>query len=368
MKTRKIIWLVMLIVIALLFAACGNQSNRNAGEGGGGSAGSSVGGSGQSGSASTGGAGGGADGSASDDKYPERPITLIIPVAPGGNMETNARQFQKYFEAELGVPIRIENHPGAGTLIGSRLVSESEPDGYTLGMFSSPDFEFTIISMDAPYTLDNFDPIALFNYDPGAYRVHKDSPWNTLQEFLDYVKTQPPGTVPVSVSNITSGNALAFMLLEDYAGVKFNIVAFDGGNPARLALVSKQVVATNAGVYIGRTIDESTKVIGINHHENKWPELQGVPTVNETFGREVPNTGSALGLFAPAGFKEKYPERFKKVEQAFLNAINHPEYLAELEKADELGKLMPLNSDETRKFLQDSLDLLEQYKHYFEGR
>jgi tripartite-type tricarboxylate transporter receptor subunit TctC len=304
--------------------------------------------------------------SSDKDDFPNRPIRLILPVNPGGGMETTARQWQKYFEKELGVPLVFESQAGAGTLIGNRAVANAEPDGYTLGLFSSPDFDFTILTMDAPYKADDFYWISGYYSDRDMVWVHKDSPWNTLKEFTDYVKTQPPRSIPVSVSTQTSIQFINFKNLENVAGVEFNIVAFTGGNPARLAVASKEVAATIVGLSGGRMIADSCKIIGVMAKENRYAnQIGNVKTAIETYGIEYREALGIYGLFAPGGLAQKYPERAKFIAEAFHAAITNPDYIADLTKLGVELTAIDMDPETTQKHIENNLQILKQYTNYF---
>jgi tripartite-type tricarboxylate transporter receptor subunit TctC len=301
-----------------------------------------------------------------DDNYPSRPIRLILPVNPGGGMDTTARQWQKYFEQEIGQPLVFESQPGAGTLIGNRAVATANPDGYTLGLISAGDFMFSIKTMDAPYTVDDFAFVGSYYDEANMLWVHKDAPWNNMREFIAWVKTQPPGTVPVSTTTATSVTFIYLKNLEKAAGVKFNIVAFTGGNPARLAVASKEVVATVTGWFNGQMIADSAKVIGCLSTENNIPELtNNAKTLKEEFGVELTAPATYYGMYAPKGFAEKYPQRYEKIVKAFVAAITGSGYYNDLKATGEESKIVFMGPEEAKQSVVDGMKDLDQYMEYF---
>ena len=313
-------------------------------------------------------AGGQGDSSASSgkDNFPNRPIKLILPVSPGGGMDTTARQWQKFFEAELGVPLVFESLAGAGTLIGNRAVAQADGDGYTLGLVSSSDFLFSILTMDAPYKIEDYYWVGVYYSDPSMVWVHKDSPWNTMKEFTDWVKKQPPKTVPISIPTQTSPNFIQVKNLEKAAGVEFNIIAFSGGNPARLAVASKEVVMSTTGVFNGQMIADSCKIIGCVDNTNPSPEKSNnAKTVNEEYGSNVVFPYNFYGLYVPKALVEKYPQRAEFIAKAFERAINNPDYYAQMKAIGQEAIIDYKNPRDTRKAIEENMKVLESYTEYF---
>ena len=118
------------------------------------------------------------------DDYPNKPIRIILPVAPGGSMELIARQWEPYLAKELGVPLMLDCIPGAESMIGGRVAAESAPDGYTFIMWPLGYLPIHELLLGAPYKIEDFEIISNFNTDPNAVFVHKDSPWKSMREIM----------------------------------------------------------------------------------------------------------------------------------------------------------------------------------------
>lgn len=302
-----------------------------------------------------------------EDKWPEHEIRLIVNYAAGGGADTSARQLQPYLEKYLGVPVVIDNREGGNGVIGATMLKESKGDGYTLGVMTAPHLEFSIVTMDAPYTLDDFDFVGVHVADPGMIRIHKDETrFSTFEELLAYAKDHP-GEVKFSVSSVTSSNYLGLKVIEEAAGVEFNIVNFDGGNPARVALAGRHVDGTHAGVFNSQHIAEDTKCIAVHYNENKWPDItDNAPTVNEVLGTTTIDTGSFYFMFAPATLKQNYPERFEKICDAYEQALNDPEFIQAMKDAGEYEKWIYMDHETAEQWFSDNVKAFESMKKYFE--
>jgi tripartite-type tricarboxylate transporter receptor subunit TctC len=129
------------------------------------------------------------------DAYPSKPITLVVPFPPGGVADIVGRPFADALSRELKTPVIIENKPGAGGGIGMGAVAKAKPDGYTLLLALSsisilPEAD-KVLGRAPLYQLDQFTPIARLTADPTVLAVRADSPWKTLQDFVDDARKRP---------------------------------------------------------------------------------------------------------------------------------------------------------------------------------
>jgi tripartite-type tricarboxylate transporter receptor subunit TctC len=270
-----------------------------------------------------------------EDKYPEKAIRFILPNGAGGSMENSARRWQPFFEAAIGVPLQFEFIEGSGTLIGANVAAQAEPDGYTLLMLSAFDFCNTIVNLEAPYSIDSFDMLGINARDYTAFMVRKDAPWNSLQELFDYMKTQPPETVSIALTNLATSDTLGVTEAENAAGVKFNKVPFNSGSKARTALIGGQADVGHYSLYGSASILDSVKVLAIHSDTHKAARFADVPTVNQILGVKLHDIYSDYGVLAPKGFVEKYPERAKKLIAALQSAWTNPKLLEPLKETGE---------------------------------
>lgn len=307
----------------------------------------------------------------SDDNFPVNPIRLVLPVAPGGLLDVGIRQMQPYLEKELGVPLVIDNRPGGQSLLMANMVAEAEPDGYTLGNLGMPHTEISFAMLDTDIGVDSYDYICVNQADIGIIRVHKDSEFQTFEEFIKYA-VDHPGEISSSVSEMLAPHAFYMYQLGKTLGTEFTIVDFGGGSPARMALVGKHVDCSCTNVHGSLHVAEDTKVLAVCHDTNNWPELtDNAPTVNEVledlYGVTAPNMGAYYGFIAPKGLKEKYPERFDKIYKAFETVVHDPEFLDGLKELKEDTKVVWMNSEEMEELVRSNYEMYLELKDEYEG-
>jgi len=123
--------------------------------------------------------------------YPARPITLIVPFAPGGTTDVAARVISQFMSARLGRPIVIENLPGAGANIGAAKAASSPPDGYTMLLMSTAHTINTSLYAKPGYSAVSFEPVGEIGASPCWLFVGEKSPFRSIQELFDGVKKEP---------------------------------------------------------------------------------------------------------------------------------------------------------------------------------
>lgn len=174
------------------------------------------------------------------EKYPSKPITLIVPYAPGGSHDLVARALQTQMEKILGVSVLVENKPGGGTTIGCNIVKSAPPNGYLFGTVS-PTFSIIKYTLpDSKMSYDQFEPIAFVGYSPQGFFTRADAPWKNLKEVMDYAKANP-GKLRVGNGGHGGNFHLGAIGIEQAAGVKFTHVPFKGAAPAIPAVMGGHV-------------------------------------------------------------------------------------------------------------------------------
>lgn len=273
--------------------------------------------------------------------FPEKDIRIIVPTSTGGGMDTGTRQIQPYWAEELGVNVIVDNRPGAGQALGTEMFLRQEPDCYTVLNGLIPVLQLSHMVQDqVDYSYaEDFYPIGSTRQDPTIIRVRNDAPWQTAKELIDDAKSRP-GEITVSVGSLTNNQYQAAVTIEDATGADFNVIPYDGGGPARAALLGGEVDATIAGVYNSHALNDETRVLAVMQDENKWPDLtQNAPTLDEALGMDVPSNQNREGYFVSRECFEQHPERHKVLVDTFRAAVENPEFRASLEKVNELGKM-----------------------------
>jgi putative tricarboxylic transport membrane protein len=232
--------------------------------------------------------------------YPTRPITLIVPFAPGGGTDVAARIVGEHMTRTLGQQIVIQNVPGAGGTLGATRAMRAEPDGYTL-LMGQPGTHATAPALypNLAYKPDvDFEPVGTVSTFPVVVVARKDFPAKDLKEFVAYVKAND-AKLNVSHAGIGSVFFTTCLMLHSILKVKPTWVPFNGGAPAMQALVAGQVdyvcgdVLTSAPQLQAGTIKAYALAAPA-----RSPVLPDVPTTREAGLPEFEASGW-FGLFAP---------------------------------------------------------------------
>jgi tripartite-type tricarboxylate transporter receptor subunit TctC len=298
-------------------------------------------------------------------------LRIIVPASAGGSMDTMIRQVQPFLSEELGVPVVVENMPSDGAVIGTQHVLDNGADCLTILTTNTPHLNMSYMTGNLDAELADFAPVAGVTIEPGVIRVRNDAPWETLQDLIDDA-IERPGEISFSISDLTSSNYIGLVQIEEETGAEFKFVTYDGGGPARLAVLSGEVNATHAGVFNSLAIAEDTRILAVHETENLWGSVtDDAPTVNEALDVDLPGQSSHPSVVAAAGCAADYPDRYELLVQAFADVIASDEYLAALEALGEDGREFYMNPEELGAYLQQTEEeitaLLEANPDVFSG-
>ncbi|MFL6570574.1 MAG: Bug family tripartite tricarboxylate transporter substrate binding protein [Burkholderiales bacterium] len=186
----------------------------------------------------------------SQEAYPSRAVTMVVPFPPGGVADIVGRPLAAMMEKSLKHPVVIVNRTGAGGALGMREVAKAAPDGYTLlmGLSSISIFPVSerVNGKQPAYELKDFAPIALVTADPTVLVVRADSPYKSVKDFVEAAKANP-GKINYSSSGVYGTLHVAMEIFANAAGIKLFHVPYGGGGPAVTALLGGQVEASAQG-------------------------------------------------------------------------------------------------------------------------
>jgi tripartite-type tricarboxylate transporter receptor subunit TctC len=180
--------------------------------------------------------------------YPTKPIRLILPMSPGGTVDTVSRLISPKLGELLGQPVVCENRPGAGGNVGMEYVAKSKPDGYTMVMGT-----IALTTSPGLYKRLNYDPIndlapvAMVSRHHFALLIHPRHPFKTIRELVDYARANP-GRLNYSSSGIGGPGHLTGELLKSLTKIDIVHVPYKGGGPATTALLGGEVDMSFVGV------------------------------------------------------------------------------------------------------------------------
>ena len=191
---------------------------------------------------------GGALAQAPADKYPEKPIKIIVPFAPGGSVDILARVIGQKLTENWRQPVIVESRPGAGTMIGTQAAAKADPDGYTLIIVVSNHATNPALHATMPYdTLKDFEPISLLARAPIVpYASPSFAPTNVKE--LVAVAKEKPGTLNFGSAGPGSMTHLVAEMFKIQAGIDMNHVVYRGGMPALNDVLAGQIPMTFASV------------------------------------------------------------------------------------------------------------------------
>jgi tripartite-type tricarboxylate transporter receptor subunit TctC len=238
--------------------------------------------------------------SAAHAAFPDKPIRLVVPFAPGGGTDLIARTLGVGMAQTLGQPVVVENKPGAGTIIGTDAVAKSPPDGYTLVVATFAHAVNPSLQPRLPFATDTaFAPVILLGRGPNVLVVRADSPFKTVGDVIAAARAKGSRLTYASQGNGTSAH-LAGEMFTNLAKVELTHVPYRGAGPAITDLIGGQVDLFFGTAAAVSTFVDSGKLRALAvTTPQRSPALKDVPAIAETVPGYV--VESWYGLYAPAG-------------------------------------------------------------------
>lgn len=252
--------------------------------------------------------------------WPERPVTIVVPFAPGGSTDVVARTMAQQLSKKLDAQFIVENRPGAATTIASSYVSRAEPDGYTLyigtmNMHGMDKILYPGITYDG---IDGFTHITRWVSFPMVVVANPDK---GLKNFTDLIREakKRPGEITHASAGVGSSNHLAAVIFMQEAGVRLMNVPYKGGGPATLATLSGEVdisFATPPSVISHVNIERLT-ALGLSSSE-KSDLFPNIPSTAES---GLPGYDFKVwhGFYGPPGMPEDVTEKLFQASKEILS-------------------------------------------------
>jgi len=265
-------------------------------------------------------------------QYPTKVVRVIVPFAPGGGSDITARQFSRKLSEGLGQQFVVDNHGGAGGLIGMELTAKAPPDGYTIMMMSASFSATSALNKPAFDPINTIVPVAEFGFTPFVLTVHPSLPVKTAKELIALARTTKGGLTYAStgVGSITHLSTELFMSM---AKIKMVHVPYKSTGAAMGDLLSGQVPII-VGSLLPVTPYFATgrlRALAVTTAK-RWYSLPNVPTLGETLpGYEVELW---FGAMAPRGTPQPIIDRLN-------NVINKALITAEMKKSLEQQGMVP---------------------------
>jgi tripartite-type tricarboxylate transporter receptor subunit TctC len=251
--------------------------------------------------------------------YPDRPVTLVIPFAPGGSTSIVGRVIADKMAQLLGQGVVVENRPGAGGTAGSRSVAKSNPDGYTLllgytGTLAIGPSLYKNVGYDPR---KDFAPIGMIGNAPSALVVHPSFPPKTVAELIAYAKAHP-GEVNFGSAGVGSVNHITGEYFARAAGITLTHIPYKGTGPALTDLLGGHIPMALAPIppVHGNVSAGLLRALAVTG-KTRNSLMPDVPTLAES-GLGGFEASLYYGLVAPAGTPKPVIERLNKELQAAL--------------------------------------------------
>lgn len=288
--------------------------------------------------------------------YPDKPIRLVVPFAPGGNADLTGRLFAEALSKRLGQQVIVENRGGAGGAIGAEAVAKSAPDGYSLVLGSTGTFLVSprMTGGKPPYTLASFAPVALLSTSPMDIVINANNPIKDWAGMLAYLRANP-GKLTVGHPGNGSTNHLALLQMQKTLDVRFNVIPYKSNGLALNDLLAGQIdaVIDQVPASIGHIRGGRLRAIVVTT-ARRAGQLPDVPTLQETGVKDFAAT-TPIVLMAPAGTS---PDIVKKLNEAVAGALSDPTVK---EKLNDLGaETEVLTPQQLTAFLQKEDALVEE--------
>ena len=285
---------------------------------------------------------GGIAGDALAQKFPSKPITVIVPWSPGGGSDRSMRLVAETATKYFGVSVIVVNKPGAGGANGTRAIASAKADGYTLGMVGAGVVARQYNNPNAN-PLSDLIPITFFGADPAALSARADTGFKSVADFVKAAKAKP-GSIKNGNDQPGGSSYVAIAIMEGKLGVKTTRVPYKGYAPTVAALLSGEVQTATVPV-----------PDAIEHHKAGKIRILGVAATQRHFVAPDVKTfkeqgfgvvaGSWRTIVAPAGVPA---DRVKILEAKLLQTLKDPKLV---KRANNAGFFVtPMGSQETAAY------------------
>lgn len=254
--------------------------------------------------------------------YPSKPVTVIVPFAPGGYTDVVARLLADKMGALLQQPVIIENRPGAGSTIGANLIAKAAPDGYTIGLVAMSQILAPWLYKSLPYdALNDFAPIGRLVDAPSVLVVNPSLPVKTVADLVALAKAKPK-TIGYASSGNGSTQHLVGSLFASMTGTQLNHIPYKGSNQSLVDVIGGQVAISFVGVpnALPHVKAGRLRALAVTT-ATRAPDLPDVPTLQEA-GLKGFDVAGWLGMVAPA---KTPPEILARLQRASADALGTPD-------------------------------------------
>jgi tripartite-type tricarboxylate transporter receptor subunit TctC len=268
------------------------------------------------------------------DKYPSKPITLIVGYAPGGAAEITARALGNAASKFLGQPIVITTKPGAGSAVALGILKNEKPDGYTIAQLATGGINAQFLNK-VPYdVVKDFTHIMHYSMTQSGIVVRGDAPWKTYKDFIEYAKANP-GKIRYGTAGPGSPGNMGMEQLAMLAGIKVTHIPFEGTSNAIAALLGGHVEACSESTFFKPHVVSGRLRLLVSYGDERISFAPNVPSLKELGFDMAPL--SVFGIIGPKGLS---PQIVSTLDDAFKKAMNDPDVKKLFTEMDILPKYL----------------------------
>lgn len=292
--------------------------------------------------------------------YPERPVRVIVPFAPGGTSDFVGRIVGEGLTRELGQQAVVDNRGGAGSALGTQLAAQATPDGYTIIVNNIGLAVNETLRPDRGYVaLKALTPVSLVGFTPSVLVVNSQTPFKSVKDWVSTAKAQP-GKIPFGSAGAGSSTHLSMAYLQSVAKIKLLHVPYKGGGPAVTAMIAGEVqcVLTPIPTAFGHIKGGRLRALAVSGAK-RASALPDLPTIAEA-GVPGYEFNTWYGLLTTAGTPKAVID---SLNAAARKALTTPELVSKLRTAgldpqpnspEEFGKLIRSEIEKWRKVIKDA--------------
>ena len=251
--------------------------------------------------------------------WPDKPVKLVLPYPPGGNVDGAARIISEQLQQQLGQPFVVENRPGAGGLIAGEAVAKAAPDGHTFFMGANGPILFSplIFKRNVYDWKKDFVPVSSVSFTPLVLQVHPSVPYKTLGDLVAAAKVKNNNVIMASPGAGTT-NHLVSEYLQRESGAQWTTAHYRGNAPATTDLLGGQVQFNFDQLSVAQQFIQTgrTRALVVTSPK-RLPQLPDVPTLAES-GFPGFSAETFTGLLAPRGTSPEIVKRLSETLQKIL--------------------------------------------------
>lgn len=263
--------------------------------------------------------------------YPSRPIQMIVPWSAGGGTDAVGRVIASILQEELGVPVNVVNRTGGSGVVGHSAIANAAPDGYTLGIMT---IEIDMMHWQGltDLTYEDYDILALVNADPAGVMVSADSEYDTVEELLEAIRSEPKGTFKASGTGQGGVWHLAlagWMLDQGLPADQVTFVPSQGAAPGLTDMVAGGVDIVPSSLAEGRSLIEAGRVKPLASMSEERQELfPDVPTLQEALGSDW-TMAAWRAVVAPDGLPDDVRQTLTDAVETAYNSEEYQSFMKE---------------------------------------